>query len=73
LMPSDKAVVSYREWLNKFDEAGWRVDIDELNRRSGKDTAFAIPSPGRRESKNWVIEAIPLVRSRAARKLSKVS
>jgi len=73
LMPSDKAVVSYREWLNKFDEAGWRVDIDELNRRNGKDTAFAIPSPGRRESKNWVIEAIPLVRSRADRKLSKVS
>ena len=70
LMPADKAVAVYREWLARFDEAGWRIDIDEFNRRNGKDTAFAIPGPARRESKNWVIEAIPLVKNRAARKLS---
>jgi predicted pyridoxine 5'-phosphate oxidase superfamily flavin-nucleotide-binding protein len=66
-------VAVYREWLVRFDEAGWRIDIDEFNRRNGKDTAFAIPGPTRRESKNWVIEAIPLVKNSAARKLSVVT
>lgn len=73
LMPADKAIVAYREWLTKFDDAGWRIDINEFNRRNAKDTAFAIPSPARRKSGNWVVEAIPLVSSRAERKLSKVS
>ena len=71
LMPADKAIVAYREWLEKFDNAGWRIDLEEFNRRNGKDTAFAIPSPARRESKNWVIETIPLVTNRSERKLSK--
>ena len=73
LMPADKAVVAYREWLARFDDAGWRIDIEEFKRRNGTDTAFAIPSPGRRQSKNWVIEAVPLVKSRADRRLSKAS
>ncbi len=73
LMPADKAVVAYREWLNKFDEAGWRIDLEEFHRRSGKDTAFAIPCPDRRESKNWVVEAMPLLKNRAERKLAKAS
>ncbi len=72
LMPADKAIVSYRDWLEKFDNAGWRIDVDAFRSRNGKDTAFAIPSPARRESKNWVIEAIPLLGSRAERKLSRV-
>lgn len=71
LMPADKAVVAYREWLAKFDDAGWRIDREEFNRRNGKDTAFAIPSPARRDSKNWVVEAVPLVRNRAERKAAK--
>jgi phenylpropionate dioxygenase-like ring-hydroxylating dioxygenase large terminal subunit len=73
LMPADKAIVAYREWLRKFDEAGWRIDINEFTQRKGKDTAFAIPSPGRRTSRNWVVEPVPLVDNRIERKLSKVS
>ena len=72
-MPADKAIVAYREWLRKFDEAGWRIDINEFTQRKGKDTAFAIPSPGRRTSRNWVVEPVPLVDNRIERKLSKVS
>ncbi|MCC5794140.1 MAG: aromatic ring-hydroxylating dioxygenase subunit alpha [Chromatiales bacterium] len=68
LMPADKAVVAYREWLSRFDEKGWRIDWDEFTRRNGKETAFAIPSPARRESGNWVVEPMPLLKSRAARK-----
>ena len=29
---------------------------------------YAIPSPGRRTSGNWVLEAVPLFKNRAARK-----
>ena len=68
LMPADKAVVAYRQWLAKFDDKGWRIDWDEFQRRNGKDTAFAIPSPKRRETGNWVLEAVPLMKSRAERK-----
>lgn len=73
LMPADKAIVAYRDWLAKFDEKGWRIDWEEFKRRNGKDTAFAIPSPARRGSGNWVLEPVPLVKSRAARKESKSS
>jgi phenylpropionate dioxygenase-like ring-hydroxylating dioxygenase large terminal subunit len=71
LMPSDKAVVAYREWLTKFDDAGWRIDVEEFNRKNATDTAFAIPSPARRTSKNWVLEPIPLTKNRAERKAAK--
>ena len=62
-----KAVVSYREWLAKFDERGWRIDWDDFSQRNGKDTGFAIPSPARRISGNWVLEPVPLLRNRSSR------
>ncbi len=68
LMPADKAIVAYREWLEKFDDMGWRIDLNEFNQRNGKDTAFAIPCPDRRTSGNWVIEEVPRIKNRAERK-----
>ncbi|MBL8226264.1 MAG: aromatic ring-hydroxylating dioxygenase subunit alpha [Chromatiales bacterium] len=68
LMPADKAVVAYREWLAKFDDKGWRIDWDEFQRRNMKDAAFAIPSPRRRGTGNWVLETVPLIQSRTERK-----
>ncbi len=67
LMPADAPIATYREWLAKFDDRGWRIDWEEFSRRNGKQTAFAIPSPGRRESGNWVLEPVPLLPGRAAR------
>lgn len=60
LLPSDHAVVRYREWLKKWDALGWRIDIKALKARQG-DAALTIPCPGRRESGNWVLDAVPLV------------
>lgn len=68
LMPADKAVVAYREWLAKFDEKGWRIDWATFKARHAKDKMYAIPCPGRRTSGNWVLEAVPLFKNRAARK-----
>ncbi|GIK34782.1 MAG: hypothetical protein BroJett010_13410 [Gammaproteobacteria bacterium] len=73
-MPADKAVVGYREWLAKFDDNGWRIDWNEFKARNGKgDIAFAIPCPGRRTSGNWVLEPVPMLKNREARKAAKAS
>jgi len=71
LMPADKAIVAYRDWLARFDERGWRIDWEAFQARNGKTTAFAIPGPARRTAGNWVLEPVPLLPSREARKQSK--
>jgi hypothetical protein len=67
LMPADLAISDYREWLKKFDDMGWRIDWTEFKKRHGIDKAYAIPSPARRTSGNWVLDEIPLLKSRAQR------
>ena len=59
MIPGDTAILRYREWLAEWDAKGWRIDYQRLQAEQG-DIAFAIPSPGRRESGNWVLDAIPL-------------
>ncbi|MEO8443919.1 MAG: aromatic ring-hydroxylating dioxygenase subunit alpha [Gammaproteobacteria bacterium] len=67
LMPADKAIATYRDWLRKFDDMGWRIDWTEFKKRHGTDKAYAIPSPGRRTSGNWVLDPIPLLQNRVER------
>jgi len=68
LTPSDTAVAAYRGWLEKFDDRGWRIDMDKLAARHGKDRAYAIPSPSRRTSGNWVLDPVPLIKDRTERR-----
>ena len=68
LMPADKAIVAYRSWLEKFDDMGWRIDINEFEKRNNKDIAYAIPCPARRTSGNWVLDEVPRIKNRAERK-----
>ena len=69
LVPTDKHTVHYREKIKEWESMGWRIDSDAVERDRLK-TAYAIPSPQRRESKNWTLDPIPLIpsRSRAANK-----
>ncbi len=59
LTPSDQAVVRYREQLKEWERNGWRIDLRTLREKRG-DVAFAIPSPARRTTGNWVLDPIPL-------------
>jgi phenylpropionate dioxygenase-like ring-hydroxylating dioxygenase large terminal subunit len=68
LTPSDKAISAYRSWLEKFDDMGWRIDWKDFQARNGEELAFSIPSPARRTSGNWVLEEVPLIKSRKERK-----
>jgi phenylpropionate dioxygenase-like ring-hydroxylating dioxygenase large terminal subunit len=60
LTPADKPIVYFRRYLQDWEDKGWRIDRKQLFEKKG-DVAFAVPSPGRRESKNWVLDPIPLV------------
>ncbi|MGB1877052.1 MAG: hypothetical protein ACPHGY_09075, partial [Rhodospirillaceae bacterium] len=58
MMPHDKALVRYRDFLRTWDSKGWRVDTDLVAATKNK-VAYAVPSPGRNTAKGWVIDAIP--------------
>ena len=60
LVPADKVLVAYRERLRKFEQWGWRIDTEKVNRDLDQ-VAYAIPSPARRKSSGWVIDSIPLL------------
>jgi phenylpropionate dioxygenase-like ring-hydroxylating dioxygenase large terminal subunit len=60
LVPGDAVIVRYREWLSEWDANGWRIDFRGL-RDKQRHMAFAIPSPGRREGGNWVLDTVPLM------------
>jgi len=73
MMPADKAILAYREWLQKFDNKGWRIDIEAFNETNGKAAAFAIPSPARKTSGNWVLDELPLIKGKIDRKIASVA
>ncbi len=56
----DGIIISYRNWLKKFEKNGWRIDQQAMKQSAG-DVAYAIPSPARRDSGNWVLDSVPLV------------
>ena len=60
LTPGDAPIVRYREHLKTWEKKGWRIDWPALQ-NTGDNVAYAIPSPARRESRNWVLDTIPTV------------
>ena len=63
LTEGDTILVRYREHLREWEQKGWRLDTKAL-KASAADVAYAIPSPERRTSKNWVLDTVPLVTAR---------
>jgi phenylpropionate dioxygenase-like ring-hydroxylating dioxygenase large terminal subunit len=60
LLPEDEIMVAYRRRLDDWQQRGWLIDVDGLE-RLGKRRVYSIPSPGRREHRNWVTAAVPMV------------
>ncbi len=65
LVGADEPIARYREYLKKWEAMGWRIDVDEAERNS-KRAAYAIPSPGRRKHKGWVLETVPMMPAKKA-------
>jgi hypothetical protein len=62
MMPADRIIGLYRDRLKQWEQNGWLIDVAAVKAaRERGDTAYAIPSPRRRDSKAWVLEATPLV------------
>jgi phenylpropionate dioxygenase-like ring-hydroxylating dioxygenase large terminal subunit len=59
-VPSDGPIGAYRDKLKAWEERGWRIDVDEVERNRQK-VAYAIPCPARRETKGWILDAVPLI------------
>jgi hypothetical protein len=59
-MPADKCIARYREYCKDWEERGWRIDVAKF-RADYDRVAYAIPSPGRRKHKGWVLPAVPLL------------
>jgi phenylpropionate dioxygenase-like ring-hydroxylating dioxygenase large terminal subunit len=62
--PADGPIGRYRERLKQWEDRGWRIDTETVNRNCRR-VAYAIPCPGRRLHKGWVLDAIPLKAPRA--------
>lgn len=74
MMPADRIIGLYRDRLKQWEENGWRIDVAAVKAaRERGDTAYAIPSPRRRESKAWVLESTPMVHIQSPVKLREVS
>ena len=56
----DECVARYRDWVKKWQARGWRIDSDRVTATKSQ-SAYAIPSPARRHSKNWVLDPVPLI------------
>ena len=62
LMPHDKVIVQYREKLQEFSNRGWRIDTAAVRQSIERgDVIYAIPCPARRETRSWVLDAVPLI------------
>jgi phenylpropionate dioxygenase-like ring-hydroxylating dioxygenase large terminal subunit len=60
MTPGDRTIVRFRERLQEWEDRGWRIDRQALQAAEG-DIAYAIPSPARHKSGNWVLEPVPLM------------
>jgi hypothetical protein len=58
--PADQCIGRYRDLLKEWEERGWRID-EEAVERNARRVAYAIPGPARRQSKGWVLDPVPLL------------
>jgi phenylpropionate dioxygenase-like ring-hydroxylating dioxygenase large terminal subunit len=68
--PADSPIGQYRDRLLEWEERGWRIDSEQVERNQRK-VAYAIPCPDRRNSKGWILDPIPLLPAKAVSKQSR--
>lgn len=57
---ADLLQMHYRQCLQRWQAHGWRIDLPLMAQSRPGTTLFLIPSPPRRESRNWVFDTVPL-------------
>lgn len=59
-VPADAQIGAYREYIKAWQARGWRIDSRQVEADRGR-VGYAIPSPARRESRNYPLDAVPLL------------
>ena len=62
-VPADLIIGEYRSSLEEFTNKGYKIDVQKM-RETEDQTAYAIPSPARRKEKSWVLDPVPLLKSK---------
>ncbi len=62
-VPADLIIGEYRNSLEEFTKKGFKIDVQKM-KDTQHQTAYAIPSPARRKEKSWVLDSVPLVKSK---------
>ena len=60
MVPADEPILRYRQRVRSWEARGWRIDGAALT-AAGQHQAFAVPSPGRRENSDWLLDLVPLL------------
>jgi phenylpropionate dioxygenase-like ring-hydroxylating dioxygenase large terminal subunit len=63
-VPADAQIAAYRQYIKDWQARGWRIDSKLVEANKGR-VAYAIPSPGRRESRNFPLDTVPLLPAQA--------
>jgi hypothetical protein len=58
--PADGPIGAYRDKIQEWQDRGWRIDVEEVNRNRDR-VAYAIPCPARREGKGWILDPVPMI------------
>ena len=58
LQPEEQVMAHYRKQLRKWENNGWRIDTDALD-RLGLERTCVIPCPARRDGGRWVLPETP--------------
>ncbi len=56
---ADAIQMHYRRSLQDWQASGWRIDLARLRAASNGSRLHLVPSPPRRETRNWVFDTMP--------------
>jgi phenylpropionate dioxygenase-like ring-hydroxylating dioxygenase large terminal subunit len=59
-VPGDAQIAAYRQYIKDWQARGWRIDSQKVEATKGR-VGYAIPSPARRESRNFPVDTVPLL------------
>jgi phenylpropionate dioxygenase-like ring-hydroxylating dioxygenase large terminal subunit len=63
---ADAIQLAYRRRLADWEARGWRIDGERLRAAAPGRALHVIPSPARRDTRNWVFDTVPLRAPRSA-------
>ena len=58
LLPEDRIMVRYREFLDAWRGRGWEIDLERVAQTQARKL-YAVPSPARHSQSGWIVDEVP--------------